>query len=185
MERNPCLGRNIEDSEAELYAEYHGEKTDNLSSSALTEDGLKTRQRNITKGKSPKKKLFAKEPDLTGTIDTDFSCSQSSKNNPSQSASASSPAAGAQQVYDFQNKFQGLYDEHLFILKDSVSETRANVKSEKTTANIEVDRGGEQARHPSETDSVLFEAATRSRSTCVERLVMDERGDSPRRWSAG
>ncbi|KAL5006353.1 hypothetical protein ScPMuIL_015159 [Solemya velum] len=152
MERNPCLGRNIEDSEAELYAEYHGDKKDDLSSSELTDDRPRTRQRNTTKGRSPKKKAFTKEPDLTGTIDTDFNFTQSLKNNPSQSVSASSLGTEVHHSYDFQKKFQSFYDEHMLVLKDSMTESHKNLKSERTTSR-EIDFGGDRVGRCSEGDA--------------------------------
>ena len=84
VKRRPCLGRNINDSDADLYAEYHGNGNhgnnphDNSSTLTDREDMeiQPVRQRNKATNKTTvenRRNLFKNEPDLTSTINTNFS----------------------------------------------------------------------------------------------------------------
>ena len=84
VKRRPCLGRNINDSDADLYAEYHGNGNhgnnphDNSSTLTDREDMeiQPVRQRNKVTCKTTvenRRNLFKNEPDLTSTINTNFS----------------------------------------------------------------------------------------------------------------
>nr|KAG5700923.1 hypothetical protein BaRGS_034208 [Batillaria attramentaria] len=73
--RKPCLGRNIEDSDADLYAEYHGGKMTPESTSS-SEGSLieRTRafERRIERNRQAMERYSEFTPDLTSTINTDF-----------------------------------------------------------------------------------------------------------------
>jgi len=74
--RKPCLGRNIEDSDADLYAEYHGGKTPESTSSSEFDGSYLDRCRSLER-RSEKNRLALERPDeflpdLASTINTDF-----------------------------------------------------------------------------------------------------------------
>ncbi|XP_052246747.1 sterol regulatory element-binding protein cleavage-activating protein-like [Dreissena polymorpha] len=88
MRRKPCEGRNVEDSDAELYAEYHGNhgnpkvSSRDLDLSALQDDvaerpQMRHRRKHEPKERTPHAELnrekFEHFPDLRSTIDTNFS----------------------------------------------------------------------------------------------------------------
>ncbi|KAK0057373.1 sterol regulatory element-binding protein cleavage-activating protein-like isoform X1 [Biomphalaria pfeifferi] len=118
--RRPCVGRNIEDSDADLYAEYHGSRSSSetsladISGSGGAGDGVRIRRGNFswTEPGSGRLKRTGNanrishnifqdlRPDLISTVNTEFSSldpkmHQSSRNG-----------------YDFKHWFEGLYEEH-------------------------------------------------------------------------
>ncbi|KAH9496900.1 hypothetical protein Btru_010103 [Bulinus truncatus] len=119
--RKPCVGRNIEDSDADLYAEYHGSRSSSetsladISGGAGGGDGVRIRRGNTHYMTEPgsarmKRSGSAKkisntfyqdiQPDLLSTINTEFSSIESRRHQ-------SSPDG-----YDFKHWFEGLYEEH-------------------------------------------------------------------------
>ncbi|XP_041365861.1 sterol regulatory element-binding protein cleavage-activating protein-like isoform X2 [Gigantopelta aegis] len=95
QKRKPCLGRNIEDSEADLYEEYHGD-INYMDVKSLHDE------------KVNKRKTFSDiKPDLTSTINTDFSSIE-----PRFVTSSGDQNSGKGQGYDFQGWFDGVYEEH-------------------------------------------------------------------------
>lgn len=152
VKRRPCLGRNINDSDADLYAEYHG----NGTSSDPEEDdpqGPRLRSSRQPQGVQPLplkgRNLFQNQPNLQATIQTNFSkappspvnhISPTSLDPPSVFTPECSPLPGSSNVsvessrgaFDFQSWFQPVYNEHAQYLKenppkdgDVFSETRA------------------------------------------------------------
>jgi len=107
MRRKPCEGRNIDDSEADLYAEFHGSPRNQINNSDLDIDlessleeniQMRHRKRNETQEKWQESddrreesySLKERFPDLKSTIDTNFSrmhkaLSPKSSNSDSQS----------------------------------------------------------------------------------------------------
>lgn len=72
MMRKPCLGRNMDDSDADLYAEYHGDDSEWRERSGSQEQ-IHTRSRSSSNTfKFPNRQYFEEEPDLSGLIETDF-----------------------------------------------------------------------------------------------------------------
>ncbi|XP_052801573.1 sterol regulatory element-binding protein cleavage-activating protein-like [Mya arenaria] len=141
MRRKPCEGRNIEDSDADLYAEYHGSHRNlEVSSSDLDltppdEERPQMRHRKIDEAKEKcisaekNKETYENFPDLKSTIDTDFtrmfktSTPESARNKPvSQDSESSSKRVSVSDNsstskkgvtgYDFENRFAQMYNEH-------------------------------------------------------------------------
>ncbi|BFZ00983.1 hypothetical protein BsWGS_04023 [Bradybaena similaris] len=122
--RRPCvLGRNVEDSDADLYAEYHGEM-DGRSSSETSlledggeDDGVRIRKGNFLStdtsgrgkrmGRSRQSRYQDLMPDLVSTINTEFS-----------SMCCQVPASGAPTGYNFRSWFEGVYEEHRRFMED-------------------------------------------------------------------
>lgn len=113
MKRKPCVGRNIEDSDADLYAEYHGD-----DSSVFPKD-LNTvgpRQRSSSKRQStePQRKLFTNQPDLSSSVYTNFS-SLSNDDPLSLTPSPQPNNAG----FDFRGQFGSIYTNHQRFLQEN------------------------------------------------------------------
>ena len=85
MERNPCEGRNVEDSEEDLYSEYHGFQGNQSHDHSITQLDLYTeaadmqdpRQRTVEDGEAKMKQEIVTDrfegiPSLQSTIDTNF-----------------------------------------------------------------------------------------------------------------
>ena len=101
--RKPCLGRNIEDSDADLYAEYHeGKMTPESTSSSEGSSIERSRafERRVERNRLVMERQSELTPDLASTINTDFA------------SMAPQPAGGDGQGFDFQGWFQGVYEEH-------------------------------------------------------------------------
>lgn len=134
MRRKPCEGRNIEDSDADLYAEYHGNNSNLMNSSSDLElcgcqdDQPRPRLRRIS-GRSDNdqsstqcRDRFEKFPDLKNTIDFNFQSMYSAKNHGKQSLQGDNSVETESVVgkrenldregYNFQDKFKDLYKEH-------------------------------------------------------------------------
>lgn len=134
--RRPCVGRNIEDSDADLYAEFHGSRSS--SETSLAEggggDGVRIRKGNSSwaeaiGGRSKRTGLSRKtshsiyedlRPDLVSTINTEFSSMDPR-------AHQSSPGG-----YDFKSWFEGLYEEHRRLL-ESEGHSFPNLKVQSAT----------------------------------------------------
>lgn len=95
MKRKPCLGRNIEDSDAALYDEYHGDtSTISMDTSFQQQDDCRSdadvtsfsgpRHRTLSNAKQAgdvcRKNIFNFEPDLHSTINTNFTALNSPGN---------------------------------------------------------------------------------------------------------
>ncbi|XP_076472128.1 sterol regulatory element-binding protein cleavage-activating protein-like [Babylonia areolata] len=111
--RRPCLGRNIEDSDADLYAEYHGGKMTPESTSS-SEGSFIERTRAFERRAEKTRQANMSEliPDLASTINTNFS------SMPAQPVSSSS------QGFDFQRWFEGVHEEHHRIARDIALQNR-------------------------------------------------------------
>ncbi|OWF39399.1 sterol regulatory element-binding protein cleavage-activating protein-like [Mizuhopecten yessoensis] len=86
VKRKPCVGRNIEDSDADLYDEYHGDSSTLSMDTSLHQQearydpdqglsgGPRHRSHSNTKppGDACRRNIFNFEPDLNSTIDTNF-----------------------------------------------------------------------------------------------------------------
>ncbi|XP_060066336.1 sterol regulatory element-binding protein cleavage-activating protein-like [Ylistrum balloti] len=83
VKRKPCVGRNIEDSDADLYDEYHGDSSSASIDTSLYQvegsdvslsGGPRHRGRSNVKhpGDACRRNIFSFEPDLNSTIDTNF-----------------------------------------------------------------------------------------------------------------
>lgn len=141
VKRKPCLGRNINDSDADLYAEYHGNGDSSDQEEAdLPRPRLRAPRQQIS-SQTPSlqgKKLFQNQPDLLGTIHTNFSQTppspvnhtsfisldppsmiKSSESSPLPSSSSSWSDRDSTSGFNFQSWFQPLYDEHAQFLRDN------------------------------------------------------------------
>jgi hypothetical protein len=141
MRRKPCEGRNVNDSEADLYAEYHGNNGNQstfsvgLDPSNNSDDQPRPRLRRISgrseteQNVSQSKEIFENFPDLKNTIDYNFSKMYRYKNsdvNVIQSAKTESKENTVGEVnestgkkgYDFQQQFGELYNEHSKFLEE-------------------------------------------------------------------
>ena len=137
MRRKPCEGRNVNDSEADLYAEYHGNHSIQTSSSIgldlsnSMDDQPRPRLRRISgrseneQNVSQSKEKFENFPDLKNTIDYNFSKMYRDKNsviNSTQSAKTDTKdndnESTGKKGYDFQTKFNELYNEHSKFLEE-------------------------------------------------------------------
>ncbi|XP_060568692.1 sterol regulatory element-binding protein cleavage-activating protein-like [Ruditapes philippinarum] len=141
MRRKPCEGRNVNDSEADLYAEYHGNNGNQstfsvgLDLSNNSDDQPRPRLRRISgrseteQNVSQSKEIFEDFPDLKNTIDYNFSKMYRYKNsdvNVIQSAKTESKENTVGEVnestgkkgYDFQQQFGELYNEHSKFLEE-------------------------------------------------------------------
>ncbi|KAK7488750.1 hypothetical protein BaRGS_00020047 [Batillaria attramentaria] len=125
--RKPCLGRNIEDSDADLYAEYHGGKMTPESTSS-SEGSLieRTRafERRIERNRQAMERYSEFTPDLTSTINTDFA-----------SMEPQSDSVGSQ-GFDFQRWVEGVYEEHRDMLRESSSQLRERRVQSANEANL-------------------------------------------------
>ncbi|CAG5116411.1 unnamed protein product, partial [Candidula unifasciata] len=137
-QRRPCVGRNIEDSDADLYAEYHGAMDSRSSSeSSLLEtkaggdsDGVRIRTGRILPadtsghgkkiGPSRRSSLKYQDlvPDLVSSINTEFS----SMHQPT-------PAINSSTGYDFRSWFEGVYEEHRRFMADDSQMQQPRVHS--------------------------------------------------------
>ncbi|XP_048754317.2 sterol regulatory element-binding protein cleavage-activating protein-like [Ostrea edulis] len=137
VKRKPCLGRNINDSDADLYAEYHGNGSH--SNSSDPEEGdcqiAYHRQKTDSQGLAMQgKKLFQNQPNLSGTIHTNFfqappspvsHTSPTSLDPPTLFTPGSSPLSSTSlsqltsDSFDFQSRFQPLFDEHTQYLTEN------------------------------------------------------------------
>lgn len=135
------MGRNINDSDADLYAEYHGNgDSSDREEVDLPRPRLRAPRQPISSQTPPLqgKKLFHNQPDLLGTIHTNFSqtppspvnhTSPTSLDPPSVISSESSPLLSSSSSslmdrdstsgFNFQSWFQPLYDEHAQFLRDN------------------------------------------------------------------
>ncbi|KAL8598351.1 hypothetical protein ACOMHN_047672 [Nucella lapillus] len=97
--RRPCLGRNIEDSDADLYAEYHGGKITPESTSSSEGSFIERPPRAFDRRaeKCRQGNLSELIPDLASTINTNFA------SLPREAVSSSSS-----QGFDFQRWFEGV-----------------------------------------------------------------------------
>ncbi|XP_069110525.1 sterol regulatory element-binding protein cleavage-activating protein-like [Argopecten irradians] len=95
IKRKPCVGRNIEDSDADLYDEYHGDSSAVSTDTSLYQQdggdiGGGPRHRGRSNAKQPgdvcRRNIFSFEPDLNSTIDTNFSALNSPENTHRQSS---------------------------------------------------------------------------------------------------
>ena len=135
-------GRNVEDSDAELYAEYHG--TDHLMKNDLElsgchDDSTEIRHR-VTFSCQPDERgdnqnKYDYHPDLSSTIETNFTAlyqkkaddttkilksQRSEDTNPSEKRKSSeSVSEHVETGYDFGSKFDALYKEQRHIMEDS------------------------------------------------------------------
>ncbi|KAK3101013.1 hypothetical protein FSP39_000257 [Pinctada imbricata] len=171
--RKPCLGRNINDSDADLYAEYHGNGNHGSSihdddNDAITTDDTSTqsvrlRSRRVTaKPKSKQaRKLFMNEPDLSGTIDTNFS-------------QLKSPAASAPGNASFNSS---MYSDSSFNVSDGSLQGSPNVSGIPTTCTSEGYQFGAR-----------FDQIYTEHKQSVEQSNIEEYGKEDHRarsWSAG
>lgn len=129
MKRKPCEGRNVEDSEAELYAEYHGSHDNQvMSTDPGQDDQAGPRLRRIS-GRSENDNLpsdrFEQFPDLKSTIELNFTRMYSGKvpnvsvTNHEEIPSTQTSVTDMNQGHGFDfKKFDGLYQEHEQYLED-------------------------------------------------------------------
>ncbi|KAL4222496.1 hypothetical protein ACF0H5_018535 [Mactra antiquata] len=132
MKRKPCEGRNVEDSEAELYAEYHGNYDNQIVATPTNishEDQPQPRLRR-TSGRSDNAQQsgdrFENFPDLKNTIDLNFTRMYCGKQPPARVTKSEeignsqnvSSEDGKDDGYDFKERFDGLYQEHEQYLED-------------------------------------------------------------------
>ncbi|XP_012945124.1 sterol regulatory element-binding protein cleavage-activating protein [Aplysia californica] len=156
--RRPCVGRNIEDSDADLYAEYHGSRSSSESSllGDASGDGVRVRKGNSftlhtgsTHGRrSSRRRKSSREsqdvkPDLSSTINTEFS----SMDGP---LVQSSPNG-----FDFQTLFEGVYEEHRRYLQEEGNDLRVHSSNDLTLLSSY----DERSRSWSYGDQSSFEAA--------------------------
>jgi hypothetical protein len=116
VRRKPCVGRNIEDSDADLYAEYHG--NDNSVFTDPSSSTLGPRQRSSSKrqNQEPKRKLFTNQPDLSGSINTNFSL----LSNSNQPLSSLTPSPLPDHTgFDFNGQFSNIYSDHQRFLEEN------------------------------------------------------------------
>ncbi|XP_070211949.1 sterol regulatory element-binding protein cleavage-activating protein-like isoform X2 [Littorina saxatilis] len=109
--RKPCVGRNIEDSDADLYAEYHGGKMTPESTSSSEGSFIercRAFERRAERNRLAIERYEELTPDLASTINTDFA-----------SIPVKGEHADSESGFDFHGWFQGVYDEH----RRSVTET--------------------------------------------------------------
>ena len=142
MVRKPAVGRNMDDSEADLYAEYHGspEPLSDIDESYSTppRKGHRRCHSDYSSINSPpreKNNLFKEIPDLSSSIDTDFfslanqsasSANQSLGNLSGDSSSVAyspsqpcyDPSPVSQGGYSF-SRFELLYGEHKQVVEGS------------------------------------------------------------------
>lgn len=113
VKRKPCLGRNIEDSDADLYAEYHGDDSSVLTDSS---NNIGPRQRSSSGRKDTEaaRKLFIAQPDLSSTINTNFSI----LSNSDQLSLTPSPQP-ENRGFDFTGQFGNVYANHQRFLEES------------------------------------------------------------------
>ncbi|XP_055959285.1 sterol regulatory element-binding protein cleavage-activating protein [Patella vulgata] len=104
--RKPCLGRNIEDSDADLYAEYHGDSF-GMESTGSSDTSLSEKSRSLDYSRHNR---FENEPDLSSTISFDFSTPDPV--TPKLSEISKDGDASASQGYDFKSRFNKVYEEH-------------------------------------------------------------------------
>lgn len=109
--RRPCVGRNIEDSDADLYAEYHGSRSSSELSLAEESggwDGIRSRRGNSSwsdvrgrrVGSARKSNSLTRsdlKPDLVSTINTEFTSIDQRRHQ-------STPNG-----YDFRSWFEGCF----------------------------------------------------------------------------
>ena len=117
--RKPCLGRNIEDSDADLYAEYHeGKMTPESTSSSEGSFIERSRafERRVERNRLVMERQSELTPDLAATINTDFA---SIAAQPSGSGGNSSS-----QGFDFQGWFQGVYEEQRCAVREAPLQVR-------------------------------------------------------------
>ncbi|XP_071102680.1 sterol regulatory element-binding protein cleavage-activating protein-like [Haliotis cracherodii] len=101
--RKPCVGRNIEDSDADLYAEYHGDS----SFSDFNESSESPYTRKMCERSHRSSSSFSDvKPDLSSTINTQFSSIESS------------PGARSADAFSFQGLFEGVYEEHRHLVAE-------------------------------------------------------------------
>lgn len=141
-------GRNIEDSDADLYAEYHGTDSslnDDLDLSGSHDNSSTIRHRVSFSCQSEKEienNSFEFQPDLSSTIETNFrsmyqkkadnrekfSKGQSSKSGSSSDLGNNEVTNGdneenlnnsAEKGYDFESKFKELYREQRHVVEDT------------------------------------------------------------------
>lgn len=138
MRRKPCEGRNIEDSDADLYAEYHGSHSNSDVNSSGDIDPLQgqgdspqPRQRRVS-GKKDKEKSAMENrerydifPDLKSTIDVNFVSMYkkiaNSDKTKTQSAGIDpkeSKMENKMKGYDFEKQFGDVYTEHRKYLEE-------------------------------------------------------------------
>lgn len=102
--RKPCVGRNIEDSDADLYAEYHGGKMTPESTSSSEGSVIeRTRilERRVDRKNISKEPRYCRlTPDLSNTINTNFASIHQQTDH------------GEGQSFDFHGWFEGIYEEH-------------------------------------------------------------------------
>ena len=116
VRRKPCVGRNIEDSDADLYAEYHG--NDNSVFTDPSSSTLGPRQRSSSKrqNQEPQRKLFTNQPDLSGSINTNFSL----LSNSNQPLSSLTPSPLPDHTgFDFNGQFSNIYSDHQRFLEEN------------------------------------------------------------------
>ncbi|ESO96220.1 hypothetical protein LOTGIDRAFT_239368 [Lottia gigantea] len=124
--RKPCLGRNIEDSDADLYAEYHGDSF-GLDSTGSSETSLSDKSGSL---EHSRKFIFDNEPDLSSTICCDFK-------TPDPKVSKEIPTDG-QIGYDFQSRFGKVYEEHWQLVNQvepMPSARDSRIKSQESSIN--------------------------------------------------
>ncbi|CAH1788116.1 unnamed protein product [Owenia fusiformis] len=91
LRRKPCVGRNINDSDADLYAEYHGSPptsdiTQPQLSTASSMEEIDPFETFNQQSPSIHNDIFEHLPDLSDTIDTDFMSISKNSNSSNRSA---------------------------------------------------------------------------------------------------
>ncbi|KAJ8314345.1 hypothetical protein KUTeg_008906 [Tegillarca granosa] len=169
VKRRPCVGRNIEDSDADLYAEYHGDQSDSiLSEYSVVDTYSSTRHRTSSQTQKPLRNLFGNEPDLSGTIDTNFgNVSQISTNSSVQSTGSG---------FDFSGRFDQLYQEH----KNLTAQTEQSLNDSQMLEAVR-SRSWSAGDYPitTEHDAALFDQGFQNNQapsiwclTCHEGLIV-------------
>lgn len=196
VKRKPCLGRNINDSDADLYAEYHGNGDSSDQEEAdLPRPRLRAPRQPIS-SQTPSlqgKKLFQNQPDLLGTIHTNFSQTppspvnhtspisldppsmiKSSESSPLPSSSSSWSDRDSTSGFNFQSWFQPLYDEHAQFLRDNPMVANDVISDSRS-------RSWSAGDHPStlEHDAALFDSGFEGNQapsiwclSCYEGLIV-------------
>ncbi|XP_025093802.1 sterol regulatory element-binding protein cleavage-activating protein-like isoform X2 [Pomacea canaliculata] len=143
--RRPCVGRNIEDSDADLYAEYHGDKMTPESTSS-SEGSFIDRNRLLERRSERNRHVIDRYRDLgldlVSSINTDFV------------AMDPQPDADHTQGYDFKRWLDGVSTEHFQPLSDVPF---ANRKIPSADGNCTVPPGEDvRARSWSQGDSTII-----------------------------
>lgn len=142
MRRKPCEGRNVEDSDADLYAEYHGNHS-NSSNTSMSDnldpfhgqgqdDRPQPRHRQLSGRKNGEqsalqnKERYENFPDLKSTIDVNFVSmyrQTSTERKNIQSESTVAKDSGQEEIvnkvgYNFEKKFGEVFSEHKKYLQE-------------------------------------------------------------------